>query len=92
VRSRYSAWALGLFDYLRESHHRSTRVEREFDPSLVWESLSIESTEAGGPSDDEGWVVFTATGHNPEGRFDKHERSHFLRDGVHWRYNGGVPL
>ena len=61
MRSRYSAFALGLPEYLLESWDAATRpVELELDPELSWRRLLVESAEAGGPLDREGWVTFTA--------------------------------
>jgi SEC-C motif-containing protein len=43
MRSRYSAYVLGLFDYLRETWHPHTRpVSQEaFDPGLRWLGLEV---------------------------------------------------
>lgn len=101
MRSRYSAFALGLDAYLLASWHPSTRPRSlELDPDVEWRRLLVESTERGGPFDREGFVVFTAIGRTPDGRFEQRERSRFLRDrdGLdatapeRWRYVDGEPL
>lgn len=101
MRSRYSAFALGLVAYLLDSWHPSTRPESlELDSEVEWRRLLVETTERGGPFDREGFVVFTAIGRTPEGRFEQRERSRFLRDrdGLaatapeRWRYVDGDPL
>lgn len=93
MRSRYSAFALGLADYLLASWHPSSRpASLELDDTVEWRRLIVESTEAGGPFDDAGSVVFTAIGRTPEGRFEQRERSRFVRDGGRWAYVDGVGL
>lgn len=95
MRSRYSAFALGLNEYLLESWDASTRpASLELDASLDWRRLIVESAEAGGPFDAEGYVTFTAIARGPEGRLVQRERSRFVRsshDG-RWRYVDGLPL
>lgn len=90
MRSRYSAFALGLDEYLLRSWHPSTRpTDREFDETLEWRRLLIESVERGGPFEDSGAVTFTAIASGPEGRFEQRERSEFVREGGHWFYVDG---
>lgn len=91
MRSRYSAFALGLAPYLLASWHSSTRPDSlEIDESLRWIRLLVEGVEAGGPFDDEGFVTFTAIARTPEGRLEQRERSRFVREGGHWRYIDGA--
>ncbi len=92
MRSRYSAFALGLERYLLDSWHPSTRpAAMDLDPEVTWRRLLIEGTEAGGPFDREGFVTFTAIARTPAGRFEQRERSRFLRDpGDRWRYVDGA--
>lgn len=93
MRSRYSAFALGLERYLCESWHPSTRPDSlELDPEVRWLRLIVESTEAGGPFDNEGRVSFTAIGRSTDGRFEQSERSRFLRVGGRWFYLDGEGL
>lgn len=103
MRSRYSAFALGLVGYLLESWDATTRPESlELDPSLVWRRLLVESTEAGGPFDGEGFVTFTAiarvrveaAAHAGATRFAQRERSRFVRSAAdgRWRYVDGEAL
>ncbi len=100
MRSRYSAFALGLPEYLLESWDAATRpVELELDPELSWRRLLVESAEAGGPLDREGWVTFTAIARGPSAasgteRIVQRERSRFTRSGAdaRWRYVDGAPL
>lgn len=90
MRSRYSAFALGLSDYLLRSWHASTRPnELELDADTRWLRLVIESAEQGGPFDSAGTVTFAAIGRTPEGRFEQRERSSFVREGGDWFYVDG---
>ena len=90
MRSRYSAFALGLGDYLLHSWHSSTRPDDlDLDPEIRWLRLLIEDTTGGGPFDDEGTVTFTAIGREPDGRFEQRETSLFTREGGRWVYLGG---
>lgn len=85
MRSRYSAFALGLADYLRHSWHPDTLPpdfgadDVRWEDDFKWIGLAIESVEAGGPFDAEGTVTFTAVARGPEGRFAQRERSRFVR-------------
>lgn len=93
MRSRYSAFALGLVDYLLSSWHASARPkELDRDWSLEWRRLIVESTEAGGPFENEGYVTFTAIARSAEGRYEQRERSRFVREDGHWYYVDGVAL
>lgn len=90
MRSRYSAFALGLPDYLLRSWHVSTRPGTlELDADTRWLRLLIESAEQGGPFDDAGSVTFTAIGRTQEGRFEQRERSSFVSEGGNWFYVDG---
>ena len=95
MRSRFSAFALGLGDYLFETWDGATRPERaelDPDPELRWQRLVVHDTTAGGPSDEAGFVTFTAIARGPAGRVELRERSRFARsgEGRRWRYVDGV--
>lgn len=93
MRSRYSAFALGLAEYLLRSWHTTTRPSTlELDASLSWRRLVIETVESGGPFDQRGYVTFTAIACTPDGRFEQRERSRFVREGGHWFYVDGGEL
>lgn len=87
MRSRYSAFALGIAEYLLESWHPSTRPENlELDGDTQWRRLDILRTEAGGPFDSEGVVEFEARYRRDGERCIQHEVSAFLREGGRWYY------
>ncbi|WP_462322296.1 YchJ family protein [Halochromatium sp.] len=91
MRSRYTAFAVGDFDYLRRSWHSSTRpTELASDPAPTWLGLKILTTEAGGPEATEGRVEFVARYRLGGRAFRLHERSRFLREDGAWRYVDGV--
>ena len=93
MRSRFSAFALGLAPYLLASWHPTTRpATLDLDDEVTWRRLQIVDVVAGGPSDAEGIVEFRASFRGPEGAGHLHERSSFTRDGEHWRYLAGVQL
>lgn len=91
MRSRYSAFALGLVDYLLSTWDPSTRPDSlELDPAIAWRRLFVEAVEAGGPFDRKGRVTFTAVARTPGGRFEQRERSSFSRTGDgRWVYVDG---
>tara|TARA_R110001592_G_scaffold237306_8_gene496280 strand:- start:31732 stop:32130 length:399 start_codon:yes stop_codon:yes gene_type:complete len=67
MRSRYSAFALGLGDYLQQSHYSKTRpskqqgIETEQWSKLVsWIKLDVQKSIGGKLNDDEGTVQFCA--------------------------------
>jgi len=89
MRSRYSAYALGLRDYLLASWHPSTRpTELELDTATRWLGLSVKQHAATG--DDRAEVEFVARYRVGGGSATRlHERSRFVREGGHWYYLDG---
>ena len=97
MRSRFSAFALGLTPYLLASWHPSTRpATLEPDPGTEWRRLQIVDVMAGGPDDAEGVVEFRAsfrsTSGGGAGAGLLHERSRFVRDEGRWVYLDGDQL
>ena len=95
MRSRYSAYVLGLRDYLLDTWHPSTRPEQmeRFDSGVKWLGLTVK--RAWTMSDSEGFVEFVARNRPPGGgpaqRLE--ELSRFVRDassGGHWQYVDAV--
>ena len=86
MRSRYSAFALGLDDYVFTTWHPRTRPDDvRSDPGTTWTGLTIVDTVDGGPDDETGEVEFVATYEG--GRM--HERSRFARRAGRWLYVDG---
>jgi SEC-C motif-containing protein len=93
MRGRYSAFAVGDTGYVLASWHPSTRpIVVEAEPELVWRSLEIVSSEAGGPFDDAGTVEFRARWRQGDERGMLHERSRFRREAGAWLYVDGHIL
>jgi SEC-C motif-containing protein len=93
MRSRYSAFALGLDGYLAESWAGSTRPhDLELDGDVRWRRLQIVDTARGGAEDDSGVVEFRAAFRSSEGAGVLHERSRFLRERGRWVYVDGDIL
>ena len=87
MRSRFSAFALGLNDYLLSSWHHSTRpASLAPEPGVVWKGLQIVSASQQG---DTGTVHFRATCLE-RGRWSQlEEQSRFVREQGHWFYLDG---
>ncbi|NII40804.1 SEC-C motif-containing protein [Curtobacterium flaccumfaciens] len=91
MRSRFSAFALGLPEYLLRSWHPSTRPAMlDLDPDQRWTRLDIVGTRSGGPFDSAGTVTFRAWWRSDSERGTLEETSDFVREGGHWYYVDGV--
>ena len=86
MRSRYSAYAVGLIDYLLATWHPSTAPgELELSP-VKWLGLEVRHA---GQSGDAGVVEFVARC-RVNGRAQRlHEISHFVRMEGRWYYIDG---
>jgi SEC-C motif domain protein len=106
MRSRYSAYALGLVDYIRDTWLASSRPETlsRFDAADKWLGLQIKNapvatSDEGFVESDrkelaEGFVEFVARS-KPKGggaAIRLHERSRFVREGGRWFYIDGDIL
>ena len=102
MRSRYSAYAMGLRGYVLDTWHASTRPQKmeRFDSAVKWLGLTVR--RAWTVSDQEGFVEFVARSRAPGGGpADRlQELSRFRRDaatGGRWQYvdavagDGGHP-
>lgn len=91
MRSRYSAFARGLPEYLLATWHPRTRPgELELDATMHWYRLDIIMTDAGGPFDGAGIVEFEAFYRSPSGPGSQHEVSRFVREAGKWLYLDGM--
>lgn len=90
MRSRYSAFALGIESHLMRSWHPRTRpVPPLLNPNIRWERLEVLEAVDGEAGDEEGIVEFAATGIDDGRRFTMRERSRFVRRGSRWVYLDG---
>ena len=88
MRSRYSAFALGLAEYLLLTWHPSTRPESvEMEPGAQWLGLEIKDHRHTGV--DSAEVIFVARFRLAGRAVRQHERSRFVREGGHWFYVDG---
>lgn len=82
MRSRYSAFARSLADYLVITWHPRTRPDSVTLDDTRWHGLEILEVVDGGPDDASGIVEFIATHDQGEQR----ERSAFARRAGRWFY------
>lgn len=90
MRSRYSAFALGLDNYIARSWHATTRPASntgDTNEKPHWIGLQIKRHEQ---LDDEHALVEFSARYKINGRaFVLHEISRFVREGGHWFYVDG---
>jgi SEC-C motif-containing protein len=90
MRSRYSAYVLGLEPYLLDTWHASTRpqsLDLAQDTATRWLGLEIKHHEPTGPG--RATVEFVAR-YKVSGRAHRlHEISRFLREDGRWYYLDG---
>ena len=86
MRSRYSAYVLGLHGYLLDTWHSRTRPAHlaPFDPGLKWLGLELRRSQA---IDDAHAVVEFVARSKLGGRAQRlHETSRFVREDGRWFY------
>lgn len=91
MRARYSAYVLGLPDFLLASWHPVDRpVVVELDPSIRWTGLTVLESSGGGAIDVTGEVRFVATyvQHGRTGALAEHSRFERLPAG--WVYAAAI--
>lgn len=92
MRSRYSAFVLGLSEYLYQTHHPEYRqgltVEQLSQQDVEWIKLKI-IFQAISPDERFGIVEFKAWYQNMNTRLCLHERSEFIKQGQRWFYTTG---
>lgn len=89
MRSRYSAYALNLTDYLLATWHASTRPAtlQANEPGLKW--LGLEVRRHHSVDADHAAVEFVARSKLAGRAHRLHETSRFKREGGHWFYVDG---
>lgn len=90
MRSRYSAFVLGLADYLLASWHPSTRpAQLTLEDSVKWLGLGIKAHRMTGP--DTATVEFVARSRLGGAVAQRlHETSRFVREQGRWFYLDGA--
>ena len=87
MRSRYSAYVLGLIDYLLATWHPGTAPGELELPLVKWLGLEVRHAQA---SADAGVVEFVARCRE-NGRAQRlHETSRFVREQGRWYYVDGI--
>jgi SEC-C motif-containing protein len=87
MRSRYSAYVLGLIDYLQATWHPSTAPGDLELQAVKWLGLEIKAASSAG---DAGVVEFVARYRDSSGRGQRlHEMSRFVREHGQWFYVDG---
>ena len=89
MRSRYSAFVLGLDDYLWRTWHPRTRPERVALDHTEWIRLEILDVVDGTERDQAGIVEFVAHYRHGRRNVRMRERSRFERRGRRWMYVDG---
>lgn len=93
MRSRYSAFVLGIIDYLQLSHHslyRPSSTEateiKKWTNSVDWIRLEVLNVSSGLERDSFGYVEFKAF-FSEKGKIDCiHEHSKFCKENGNWVY------
>jgi SEC-C motif-containing protein len=93
MRSRYTAYVLGLEDYLLATWHASTRpvsLDLEIQPAAKWLGLDVKSRQAADATETADRVEFVAR-YRVGGRAVRlHEVSRFVCEEGRWYYVDGV--
>lgn len=95
MRSRYSAYVIGDFDYIAASLSSELLASfnlpavKAMSDDLVWLGLDIRAVEGGGSEDEVGLVEFAARFKEDGREKIHHERARFSREHGRWVYAGG---
>lgn len=94
MRSRYSAYALQLEDYLMQTWSEERRPASSFfcSPPLFWKGLRIIECVKGQAEDTKGIVEFLAIYELNQKKQILHERSYFEKSCGKWLYVKDLPL
>jgi SEC-C motif-containing protein len=98
MRSRYSAYALGEFDWIYESQSPEGRefVDRaateEWSKRATWKSMQVLELNAGGVDDVEGFVEFKANYEIAGEDIKHHEVASFRKEDGVWYFVDGLEV
>ncbi len=96
MRSRYVAFTMANGDYLVKTHHSDSKDKIDqknvelWAKSVRWIRLEVLNVEGGGPSDEEGIVVFRASYQDGKRFKAINEKSLFKREFGAWVYWGAL--
>lgn len=92
MRSRYSAYVLGLVDYLLDTTlpAQKNSLDREsisqWSAQSTWLGLEVESAQLLGGKPEHAFVTFTARWHDAAGEHSHRERSAFVQNDGRWYF------
>jgi SEC-C motif-containing protein len=92
MRSRYSAYVLGLIDYLLDTTLpvQKSSLDREsisqWSAQSTWLGLEVENAELFGGKPEHAFVTFTARWHDATGEHSHRERSAFVQNQGRWYF------
>ncbi len=92
MRSRYSAYVLGLVDYLLDTTLpvQKARLDREsisqWSQQSTWLGLDVEGSQVLGGTPEHAFVTFTARWHDGSGEHSHRERSAFVQTRGRWYF------
>jgi SEC-C motif-containing protein len=92
MRSRYSAYVLGLIDYLLDTTLpvQKSSLDREsisqWSAQSTWLGLEVEHAELLGGKPEHAFVTFTARWHDAAGEHSHRERSAFVQNQGRWYF------
>ncbi|MCQ4323424.1 hypothetical protein CXK94_04150 [Stutzerimonas stutzeri] len=99
MRSRYSAYVLGLIDYLQATTLPAQQAAldleamRRWSLDSTWLGLEVEENAVLGGKPEHALVTFTAHWHDQNGEHAHRERSAFVQRNGHWYFiDPTVPL
>lgn len=99
MRSRYSAYVLGLIDYLvsttlaAQQNGLNRQAISAWSQGSEWLGLQVESHEPQAGSPAHAYVTFVAHWRDAQGEHSHRERSAFVEHGGHWFFiDPTVPL
>jgi len=92
MRSRYSAYVLGLIDYLvtttlpvQQAGLDRASIE-QWSAQSTWLGLDVDTAEIFGGQPEHAFVTFTARWHDQAGEHCHRERSSFVQHGGRWYF------
>lgn len=92
MRSRYSAYVLGLVDYLVSTTLPAQQAGLDRDAISAWSlqstwlGLEVESSEVFGGQPEHAFVTFTARWHDSTGEHSHREQSSFVQNEGRWYF------
>jgi len=92
MRSRYSAYVLGLIDYLLDTTLpvQKSSLDRDsisqWSAQSTWLGLEVENAELLGGKPEHAFVTFTARWHDATGEHSHRERSAFVQNQGRWYF------